>query len=714
MILMLRKRLLCFLWMVCYLTSLQGYGQKRTFHCRKTEQIIEFIQQSHIQARSLDSSFTKQVNNKFVSILDPLGLFFTQEDVAFIHASCPELDNLQCQENKNFMEPILELYRERLIVSNSVALSILKDSLDFSEKDTLILPQEETITYPLEENGIWKNWNRYLRFQVLRHYVTVQVAEDSVGAGSPEHFFRHLDVLKEAIEQRENCKIDHILDYPGGFDEYIFGAYLNSLTGNFDPHTNYFSMQDKEQFESSLSRSKYSFGADLQQKENGEIAISRIVPGGPAWRSGELNPGDVLVNIRFPGKEPIDLFCSNLMEIQDLIYNSGADQVVVTLRTALGQVKSIELKMEEVAASENVVYSFVLNGAKKIGYISLPGFYTDPEQLDPLGCASDLAREIDLLQNDSVAGLILDLRNNGGGSIVEAVELAGILLDSGPLCIYRTNHEKPTLIKDLNRGALYTGPLVLLINGYSASASELLAMILQDHNRALIVGTPSFGKASGQIILPLADPGNDHPDQYFFGFEPTDYLKVTTTRYYRLNGTSPQATGIKPDVQLPVHAGFSKIKESAYKTALKNDTVRKDIRFDPLPSLPEKSLVEKSNDRMAYNSNFIAFNAFNDSIRPLYQEDFRIPLEIGAFYLDYKRNSAFFKSLDKLKAIPDNSYRIEEHTLNKERLRKDTYLKEVHDEIIKNLVRDFYLEETYQIMSDLIDYEDDKYSEAEW
>jgi carboxyl-terminal processing protease len=296
---------------------------------------------------------------------------------------------------------------------------------------------------------------------------------------------------------------------------------------------------------------------------------------------------------------------------------------------------------------------------------------------------------------------------------VEAVELAGILLDSGPLCIYRTNHEKPTLIKDLGRGALYSGPLVLLINGYSASASELLAMILQDHNRALVVGTPSFGKASGQIILPLAEPDNNSRDQYFFGFEPKDYLKVTTTRYYRLDGTSPQSTGIKPDVQLPVHAGFSKIKESAYPTALKNDSVCKDIRFDPLPALPGEKLLSKSNERIAMNPNFIMFNALNDSIRPLYKSDFRIPLEIEAFYLDYKRNSAFFKGIDQLKASPNETYRIEEHTMNQDLLRKDTYLQEVHEEIIENLVKDFYLEETYRIMNDLIKYKDNN-GEHEW
>lgn len=699
---MLTLRTCTLSFVLVLLFSLQGFSQKKTFHCRKTAQIIEFIQQNHYSAPPVDSMFNQQLNQQFITSLDPLGLFFTTEDTDFIHAFIPDITNLDCADNKNFMEYIVNLFRMRLEESELIIKDLLSGDLDFAQGDTLFIPEPQTTKYPTDAAGIEQNWNRYLRFQLLRYFISTYRSNDSTFIRSNDNFLASLDTLKADILQREACKFNHLLNYPGGFDEYIFSIYLNTLTSSFDPHTNYFSMNDKEQFESSLSKSKNSFGADLEQNDDGEIVIARLIPGGPAWRSGEMNAGDILLSIRFPEQDPTDLICSNLSEIQDLIYNSGADQVEVTFRSQLGQVKTLELRIESVAAAENAVYSFILHGNKKIGYISLPGFYTEPDKKDPLGCASDLVNEINKLEQDGIEGLLLDVRNNGGGSIVEAVDLAGVFIDAGPLCIYTTRYEKPSLIKDLKRGTRYNGPLILLVNGFSASAAEILAATLQDYHRALIVGTPTFGKASGQVILPLGDPGTTNEEMYYYGFDPTDFIKITTTRYYRLNGTTHQASGIQPDIALPRLAGYDKMNESEYPSAFFNDTIHKNVTFEPFSPLPIDSLRSISEIRVNQNSNFTAFRSINDSIRPLYSGKLFIPLDFDDFILEYNKNFGLFERLDELKATPGINYEIKDNRANEAILKQDSYKNEIHQEIIGNLTKDYFLEETYFIMEDLI------------
>lgn len=687
---------------VLFFLSLAVFGQKKTFHSRKTNQILTFIQQNHYDPVPVDSQFCALVNSNFITSLDPLGIFFTAEEVNALESTCPDLSVMDINSNKNFMDHVSSIYKYCLYESEEWMNRVLLNPIDFQVEDTLVAPKQGKTIYPKNTADLEENWEKYLRFQLLRYYFSTFHSDDTSFVKNESNFLLHQDTIRNAIFQREYCKINHLINYPGGFEEYLFSVYLNTLTTSFDPHTNYFTISDKALFESSISRNKISFGVDLDQNNNGEIVISRLIPGGPAWRSGDLNPGDILLSLHFPGSEPVDLTCSDLSEIQELVYNSSSDHIEITVRSQLGQVKTINLRMEVLSAAENSVYSFILEGDRKIGFISLPGFYTEPDKKDPLGCASDLAKEILKLESDSIEGLILDVRNNGGGSIIEAVDLAGIFIDSGPLCIYKTHDEKPALIKDLHRGSQYDGPMILMVNGYSASASEILAGILQDYNRAVVVGTPTFGKASGQVIIPLGEPGNGSENTYSLYEEPTDYIKITTSRYYRLNGKSHQAVGITPDINLPAHAGFSRVKESAYPSALKYDSIIKDIRFDPFPELPMIQLQQASEKRVSINQNFQDLLALNDSITSLYSNDIKIPLSFSSFRKDYNRNKGFFNEIDSLKAYPGASYSITDNSRNNILLENNEYKMEIHKEIIENLSNDFYLEEAYHVLDNLI------------
>ncbi|MCD4694827.1 MAG: carboxy terminal-processing peptidase [Bacteroidales bacterium] len=680
-------------------------AQKKINYCWKTEQLIQFIREFHYQPSQIDEAFTEKVNNTFIAQLDPIGIFFTQKDVNFVEDHCIDLTDIDCSSNKNFMKLIVELYRRRLNTADSLVDVLTNQPFNFNLTDSIYFTDPEKIRYVTNQNAIKTQWDKFLRFLTLRYYFSGYKAEDSTFIKNKENFLQAEPELQDYIRQKEKCKIQHVLNHPAGFEDYIFNLYLNILAGSFDPHTNYFSKNNKEHFDFLLSRNKFSFGVDLDQNKNGDIYIARLVPGGPAWRSNELNKGDILLKIKFPEKESIDLFCSNLHEIEDLIYNSDSEEVELTVHNVHGQVKTIPLKMELMEAAENVIYSFILGGEKKIGYIVLPGFYTEPNQFDPLGCASDLVKEILKLREDKIEGLILDVRNNGGGSMIEAVDLAGVFIDSGPLCIYKNRDEKPTLINDLNRGVIYDGPLVLMVNGFSASASEVLAGILQDYNRAVVVGSFTFGKASGQIILPLGEKKKRKSQNYTFDVDATDFVKVTATRYYNLSGLCHQTEGITPDIPLPAHVGFKKYRESELPNALSQNSIVKDVTYEPFPEIPMDYMISKSKARIQDHENFRQINHLNDLIEPLYNEDISLPLDFESFEKKFVKNITNFQLLDSAMQRTTTAFSILNNTYDEDILKYDSYKREIHKELTDNIKKDIYIEEAFFIINDMIDYE---------
>jgi C-terminal peptidase prc len=248
--------------------------------------------------------------------------------------------------------------------------------------------------------------------------------------------------VRQKIGQIEKRNIRRILDHPGGFEEYVGTLFLKAVTLCHDPHTNYLSKTDWQNYEGALSRESLSFGVDLDETDEGAVTIARLVPGGPAWKSNELHKGDVLLALRWGGKNPVDLAGADLEEVEGLLQSSNADRLEITVQKTNGMVKTVALLKEKIREEENVVKSFILKGDKKIGYISLPGFYTEWESRTGQGCANDVAKEIVKLQKEKVEGLILDIRYNGGGSLGEGVDLAGIFIDQGPMCVMKGPHRK--------------------------------------------------------------------------------------------------------------------------------------------------------------------------------------------------------------------------------------------------------------------------------
>ncbi|MEO1451033.1 MAG: S41 family peptidase, partial [Bacteroidota bacterium] len=498
--------------------------------------------------------------------------------------------------------------------------------------------------------------------------------------------------VRETIVARASCRIRQRVEPNQGLTAYVSEKFLEALAQQQDPHTMYFSPSLKNAFEQSLSTEGLSFGFEIDEDEDGTVEIAALSPGGPAWKSNEINIGDKVVGIETESGPGIDLFCTTIWELRRYLSTEAPERITLLLRKSNGQEQQVPLIKEKVDVEENVITSFVLDGSRRVGYIYLPGFYTHWEGHNALGCANDLAKELLKLRLEGIEGLILDLRNNGGGSMQEALGLAGIFIDEGTLVLERQQEEDVRQLKDQNRGTAYDDPVIVMVNGMSASASEIVAAILQDYHRALIVGDTTYGKSTGQIIMPINAFKSDG-----------GYLKTTVSQYYRVGGGSHQQLGVVPDILLPERLEPLMPSEADDLTAIPADTVQKEVRFTALKPLPREALVLKSATRIAASSYF----------QEILEARAALQQYMAAEQVYDLRPSAFITQNPGARAAVDTSARDEMHEtfavkntrFSETWVALDEQRSKLNADERKQILGDMYIEEAFRIMLDLIAYQ---------
>lgn len=659
----------------------------------------------HYQSVELNDKVSSQIFDDFINALDPYSLIFTQVELNKLEVYKTTIDDIKGNRNScEFLKVITEIYHDRLIKVDTMVSLILRKPFDFNSKDTItFIPMSEKITFS-DDIQLEKRWRKRLKYQALEIIFSASDENDHpINADNKTLLLKEPEARKKLLV-KEKRFTQRILDHPMGFDNYVSVMFHNAIANRYDPHTLYFSSLEKENFQAGLSKEAKSFGLSFDEGKNGEVIIGELTPGGPAWKSSELHKGDVVLKIKWPETEAMDLAYSSSAEIEGLIHSSTSDKIELTIRQGNDMVSTILLYREVISVDENTITGFVLTGTKKIGYISLPGFYTEMNSTQALGCANDVAKEILKLEKENIEGIILDLRYNGGGSVYEAMNLAGIFIDEGPLCIMRSKNEKPQLMKDMNRGTIYNGPLLIMVNGLSASASEIFSASLQDYNRALIVGSNTYGKAIGQVTLPVDTSLNINTYREDGENNITDFVNVTLSRFYGIDGICHQGTGVKPDVTLPDFYSNELYGEAANPYSLKPDTIIKKVFFNPLPALPKSQLSALSKERLNKDRTFTEIDQTADSLRNSVKKREKIALSLDAFR-KYKKNSDDAEDhISKLIYHPSEKYKIAGTLYDDEILKADPYKKEMNDILIKNIQNDVYIEESFSIMNDLINF----------
>ncbi|TRX37517.1 S41 family peptidase [Flavobacterium restrictum] len=583
--------------LLLFLVPFWLFSQNNKNPCDVLFKINNLIQQEHVNPKPVDDSLSVYVFDQLINELDPLrNILFKSDYDALSHQYRLSIDDFIKSKNCAFINDITTVYATSLKRNKALLEKLNSQKIDFETPDTIRFYKKSFPIY-MTENDVEKIWKKKIRFEILNEATSSSKNLDSIQA----NFATIALELKNKIIQNELCKINAILEKDLAIQEKIYTHFCTY----FDPHTNYLSTDTKSSFVSSLSKERLSLGFVVSLNEKNEIIIADLDLKGPAYKNGKIKKGDQIISLSNQ-KETLEVSCTSLDAIANLIQSDANKIITLTLKRKAEKNFTVTIEKEILKDDLNSVYSFIITKKSKIGYIRIPSFYSNFEGFNSLGCAEDVAREVIKLQKDNIKGLVIDLKDNGGGSMEEAIKLAGIFVHHGPISIVVDHKKQQQVLEDPFRGFLYKGPIVILVNGNSASASEFFAGILQDYNRAMIVGSSTLGKATMQTILPL-EKGDE-----------SNFVKVTINKFYRVTGKSHQSIGVIPDVALPEFYDPLLEKESNFTTAFKNDSIATDLKFKPyVSSSLIQELSKNSLKRVATDSYFNDILGINKKIEAL-------------------------------------------------------------------------------------------------
>jgi C-terminal peptidase (prc) len=478
-------------------------------------------------------------------------------------------------------------------------------------------------------------------------------------------------------------------------DDDRFNEYVKTVTEAMDPHTTFFPPVDKRYFDEEMSGRFYGIGASLRE-EDGNIKIGSLLTGSPAWKSGEFSIGDAIIKVAQGSAEPVDLTGYTVQDAVKLIRGKKGTEVRLTLKKTDGSIKTVSLIRDEIIQDETFARSAIINTPKgKLGLIYLPEFYADFENPKGARCSEDVRKELIKLKEQKVDGVIMDLRNNGGGSLYDVVQMVGLFIEGGPIVQVKDREGKPQIYYDRDKTLVYDGPLAVMVNEFSASASEIFAAAIQDYNRGVIIGsTSTYGKGTVQRNIGL--------DKTMGFLDPNSELgtvKLTLQKFYRINGGSTQLRGVNSDIPIPDLFEYTKIREKDNPGALPWDEIQKADYNSWKYSLDLTPIRKASEERIKNN---IVFTTIHNNAEWLAkQNDKQVSLNLKKYQEEQKKNKAIAKQLESLNKLP-NELAVEGLPEDLKRLEYDPGKTERFKNWLKNLRNDPYLEEAAHVLNDMV------------
>lgn len=659
--------------------------------CSKAKMLLGTFGVYHPLPIQLNEQTSEDVVKLFIDQISERGIFLTEPHVKAIEKNKRELFKQINEGNDAFIKNAVDIYKKALSSNDSMLTIISGKVLNYTENDTItFLPFSEVYYSP----NLKSHFKRLERFVKARSYDRVLNTDEYTKLSEVEFNKKATDFSKTIVAMLKK----NISEAQAEADHYINSNLLNALALRYDPHSNFFTEEQNREFNKSLSAQVESFGLYFDQNEEEQIVVADIEPGGSAWLSNEINEGDIFISCRIGG-DVLTNENTTVNDLQNKLENSSDKKINITLKKQNGLTKTITLVKQKTTSTENTVKGYLLSHQDlNFGYISLPSFYTDMDEHNKPGCANDVAKEILKLENDTIQGLILDLRNNGGGSMQEAMDLAGIFVDEGPLFIYKENGRKPTLIKDVNRGSIFKKPLIVMINEFSASASELFSNVVKDYNVGVVIGQTSYGKGSSQSVLPL--------DTNILKYQSIantnkDFIKMTNGRFYRLNCSTHQGVGVIPDVPLPASAASTLYKENKERFYLKPDSVVKKVIYSPNPPLPIAQLALLSKQRVSSSKAFSRYALTRDSVDKLLTSKYKVALKFKDFKKNKEDTDKLYTSFENALTLTHKTISCRNNSFDKKLNEVNETTKEFNQKIIESIENDIYIDEAFYILKDL-------------
>ncbi len=675
--------------------------------------ITYVLERGHYEPKDINDKFSSNVFEDFIDIIDPTKRYFLESDIREFEQYKFQIDDQIKNTDISFFNLVYQRLMKRMDEAQEIYTEVLEEPFDFAKEESITIDYDE-VPYAKNRRELKERWRKQLKYNALGVYdnkvkirktaisggpddgsVSVEVDVENLDPAQLE--LKNMSLAEVEAASRESTKttLDDFFDFIDDLERKDwFVQYINTIVDEFDPHTFYFAPEEKDKFDISMSGKFEGIGARLQKKPEGAKVVE-IISGGPVWRAKSLEVGDEILKVGQNGEEPIDIVGMRLDDAIKLIKGPKGTIVDLTVRKVDGTVDVVSITRDVVELEESYVKSAsVIKEDKKYGLINLPKFYVDFDDYTERNAATDVAKEVERLKTEGVEGLVLDLRDNGGGSLKTVVEMAGLFIKDGPVVQVRSSGKKKEIHEDKDERIQWDGPLVILVNELSASASEILAAAMQDYKRAIVIGSKqTFGKGTVQNVIPLDNivRSNEHGN--------LGAIKITTQKFYRINGGSTQLEGVKSDIVVPDKYSYIDLGERDQENPLGWDRISPADYEVWEGYMDYEGTIERSSARLALNSQV---KLIEENARWLQEQ--QNENEVSLNYEQYssrqeknKEKSNYFKSLTDY----DSKLTFESLKYEQELFTQDPVLREKRDRWHQDLARDVYVEEAINVLQDL-------------
>lgn len=664
----------------------------------KDKLLVEIIQHiltnKHFNPVDVNDDFSKQMYKNYIEHLDSQKRYFLQSDINEFKKYETRLDDDLKNDDLTFFNLTYNRLTQRMKEAQDITKDIFKKPFNFSSKET-INTDFEKIPYVKNKAELQKRWEQIITFSILSNYITKEKEEKNKKEKDANYKVKsEKELQKEAIETSEKTLLELFSFLNDTVKEEWFSVYVNSMTETFDPHTTYMAPDIKDNFDRDMSGKFEGIGAQLQKKADG-IRITGIMLGGPVWKGKLLEVGDHILKVAQGDEEPVDIVGMRLDDAIKLIKGPKGTEVRLTVKRVDGTIEVVPIVRDMVELEETFAKAAIIeDGDKKYGIINLPKFYIDFKNHKERNAASDVALEIEKLKKENIDGLIIDLRNNGGGSLKAVVELGGLFIKNGPIVQVKSPRGRIDVLSDTDSRIQWNGSLVILVNELSASASEILAAAMQDYKRAIVIGgKQTFGKGTVQSFEDL----NNYVRQNSFG--DLGALKYTIQKFYRINGGSTQLEGVKSDIVVPDKYKYIDVGERDLINAMKWDKIDA-VKFESWENQKNfDKAIQNSNKRISENAHLKLIDENAKWVKQ--QQDKNIfPLNHEAYKKIIEKDEEEAK---RFKAISDYKSNLKFVSLPSEeaKIQGNEDLKLRRDRWHETLQQDVYIDEAVNVLKDL-------------
>ena len=670
--------------------------------------LLSGLGQLHYSPQEINDDFSGRVYDLYIERIDANKRWLTQEGVSQLAAFKNQLDDEARGGTYEFLSLTQELLTKSLDKTQLYYREMLSKPFEFNGNEVIELDGKKK-EFVIDDAALKSHWEKAMKYETLTRLVNkIEEQEKAKEKEStePDGEKAATKTIPELEEEARKAVLKLFDDWYHRMKkrqrkDYI-SDYLNAITSVFDPHTNYLLPAAKENFDIGLSGRLEGIGARLQETTTDETKVVMVVAGGPAYRGKVLAVNDIIQKVaQGIDGEWIDIAGWDINDVVAKIRGKKGTIVRLTLKKVDGSFIETTIVRDEVIMDEGYAKSVILDLegiADNVGYIKLSRFYADFKKRDGHQCSVDIAKELEKLKGQNVNGIILDLRNNGGGSLRDVVDMSGFFIEKGPIVQVKSRHTNPEVLNDRDESVQYDGPLIVMVNSFSASASEILAAALQDYGRAVIVGSDAtFGKATVQRFFDLDRAIRGHSD-----IKPLGQVKVTTQKFYRISGKSNQLKGVIPDISIPDNYDYIETGEQEYKTAMKWSEIEPVAHNQSVYTIKDmSSLQAASKDRVNANETFLKINK-NAKRLKVNRDRTTYSLNLK----EYRKNKdqraeeakKYSSLLDKeIEGLHINNLEVDLGYIN-----SDSSKIGRNEEFIKSLKKDIYVEETLQIIQDMI------------